>query len=103
MILCVLLAQPISFYFHTIEIRFHFPFLYRIVKQIPRNSQSTDMATHIPNTPIRQYTANTTLQPILKIHMEIIDKIIGNCTSAAARSVFGIKKDNGYTVTTQIQ
>ena len=88
---------------YTTEACFHFPPTYRMAKQIPLNSQSTPIATQIPNTPISRYTPNTTLHPIRNTHMETAERINVNFTSAAALRVLGRKKDGGQMVTTHPQ
>ncbi len=85
----------ISHCLYTIGPCLHFPLIYRAVKQMERNSQSTVMATQTPNTPQPSRFPRTKEHPIRKIHMEAMDQNIVKCTSPAARSIYGNENDKG--------
>ena len=46
------------------------------------------MAIQTPKTPNSKYTPKTKLKPTLNIHMDVIERNIGNLTSLAARKEF---------------
>ena len=81
---------------YTNELFFHFPLKYLNEKQNARNPQSMILAVHTPRTPIPIYFPNMQLNPILNVHIDIIDIPIHNLTSPEARKVAGRVKEAGH-------